>query len=343
MIREVEIQNFKSIRKLRLECRRINLFIGSPDTGKSNLLESLGMFGLPYDPEKLRAFARCRTMADLFHDQDMGSPVRVRADGYDWTLEYEPRATPPFQIKAGRFELSQFVFFACRYDLDATIETCGAFNYHLIPFRFYRFAWPERFPEKWPDFLRPPHGENMLHLLLRCEPLRERIAGIFEEHGLRLVLRPWEARIELQKEAEGRAIAYPYAMASEALCRLVFHLLAIETNEGGFLIFEEPEAHLHPPPRQVSGGAGRPRRAKSILDLHPQRPFPAGRLGEGTSEGRGGVPDRAARRRDPGPSVGGGGGPRDRGRGVRLLFRLGAPHVHVRELVALKVKEGRTR
>ena len=246
MIREVEIQNFKSIRKLRLECRRINLFIGSPDTGKSNLLESLGMFGLPYDPEKLRAFARCRTMADLFHDQDMGSPVRVRADGYDWTLEYEPRATPPFQIKAGRFELSQFVFFACRYDLDATIETCGAFNYHLIPFRFYRFAWPERFPEKWPDFLRPPHGENMLHLLLRCEPLRERIAGIFEEHGLRLVLRPWEARIELQKEAEGRAIAYPYAMASEALCRLVFHLLAIETNEGGFLIFEEPEAHLHP-------------------------------------------------------------------------------------------------
>jgi hypothetical protein len=80
MIREVEIQNFKSIQRLRLECRRINLFIGPPNTGKSNLLESLGIFGLPYDPEKLRAFARCQTMADLFHNQNMENPVRVRAE-----------------------------------------------------------------------------------------------------------------------------------------------------------------------------------------------------------------------------------------------------------------------
>ena len=76
--------------------------------------------------------------------------------------------------------------------------------------------------------------------------LRERISGIFAEHGLRLVLKPQEERIELRKEAEGRIIAYPYVMASEALRRLVFHLLAIETNEGAFLIFEEPEAYLHP-------------------------------------------------------------------------------------------------
>jgi hypothetical protein len=249
MIQEVEIQNFKSIRHLRLECRRINLFIGPPNTGKSNLLESLGMFGLPYDPERPRAFARCWTMADLFHNRDVESPVRVRADGYAWTLEYEPLAASPFQIKAGRVELSPFekrVFFFCRYDFDAALKIFGAFNHRLIPFRFYRFAWPERFPEERPDFLRPPHGENMLHLLLRCKPLRKRIAGIFAEHGLRLVLKPKEERIELQKEAEGRAIAYPYAMASEALRCLVFHLLAIETNEGGFLIFEEPEAHLHP-------------------------------------------------------------------------------------------------
>jgi hypothetical protein len=249
MTQEVEIQNFKSIHHLRLECRRINLFIGPPNTGKSNLLESLGMFGLPYAPEKLRAFARCQTMVDLFHNQNVGSPVRVRADGYAWTLEYEPLVAPPFQIKANLVKLSQIetrVSFSCHYDFDTAFKGCGAFNPHLIPFRFYRFARLERFPGKWPDFLRPPHGENMLHLLLRREPLRERIAGIFEEHGLRLVLRPGEERIELQKEAEGRAIAYPYAMASEALRRLAFHLLAIETNEGGCLIFEEPEAHLHP-------------------------------------------------------------------------------------------------
>jgi predicted ATPase len=219
MIREVEIRNFKSIRRLRLACRRINLFVGPPDAGKSNLLESLGMFGLADDPAALPAIARCRKMAELFHDQDAKSPVRVRADGCAWTLEYEPSADPPFRLQ---------------------------FSSHSLPIRFYRFVPLDCFPAKEPDFLRPPHGENMLHLLLRHGMLRKGIAGIFAEHGLRLVLRPREDRIELRKEAGGRIIAYPYAMASEALRRLAFHLLAIETNEGALLIFEEPEAHLHP-------------------------------------------------------------------------------------------------
>lgn len=226
MIREVEIRNFKSIRHLCLACRRINLFIGPPDAGKSNLLDSLGIFGLADDPAALPAIARCRTMAELFCDLDMESPAQVRADGCAWTLEYEPSADPPFRLQ---------------------------FNPHRLPFRFYRFVQTDRFPAKEPDFLRPPHGENMLHLLLRHGMLRERIAGIFAEHSLRLVLKPQEERIELRKEAEGRIIAYPYAMASEALRRLVFHLLAIETNEGAFLIFEEPEAHLYPHHVQLLG------------------------------------------------------------------------------------------
>jgi predicted ATPase len=86
----------------------------------------------------------------------------------------------------------------------------------------------------------------MLHLLLLHRTLRQKIAEIFAAYGLRLVLKPQEDRIELQKEAEGVIIAYPYILASDTLRRLVFHLLAIETNEGALLIFEEPEAHAFP-------------------------------------------------------------------------------------------------
>jgi predicted ATPase len=251
MIREVEIEGFKSIRKLRLECRRINLFIGPPNTGKSNLLESLGIFCLHYAPAELRAFARCQTMADLFHDQDVGSPVRVRADDYTWTLKYEPSVAPPFRIKAERSFESYYHFdatfeSATFYHFDATLKRGGAFEPHRLPFRFYRFVPLDRFPAKEPGFLRPPHGENMLHLLLLHRTLRQKIAEIFAAYGLRLVLKPQEDRIELQKEAEGVIIAYPYILASDTLRRLVFHLLAIETNEGALLIFEEPEAHAFP-------------------------------------------------------------------------------------------------
>ncbi len=159
MIREVEIEGFKSIRTLRLECRRINLFIGPPNTGKSNLLESLGLFSLPYAPAELRAFARCQAMADLFHDQDVGSPVRVRANDSTWTLGYEPSVTHSFYIKAEPF-------FVYHYNFDAAFMGGSASRLHLLPFRFYRFVSLDRFPAKEPGFLRPAHGENMLHLLL---------------------------------------------------------------------------------------------------------------------------------------------------------------------------------
>ena len=43
MIKNLEIENFKSIKHLKLDCKPINVFIGEPNTGKSNILETLGV------------------------------------------------------------------------------------------------------------------------------------------------------------------------------------------------------------------------------------------------------------------------------------------------------------
>ena len=43
MIEKLSVKNFKSIKDLSIDCKRINLFIGEPNTGKSNILESLGL------------------------------------------------------------------------------------------------------------------------------------------------------------------------------------------------------------------------------------------------------------------------------------------------------------
>ena len=40
MIADLEISNFKSIKHLQLDYRRINIFIGEPNVGKSNILET---------------------------------------------------------------------------------------------------------------------------------------------------------------------------------------------------------------------------------------------------------------------------------------------------------------
>jgi len=77
MIQTLEIQNFKSIRYLQMDCRRVNLFIGEPNTGKSNILEALGLFSVPHTWE-IRDFVRMESMDDLFYEHDISQKVMVR-------------------------------------------------------------------------------------------------------------------------------------------------------------------------------------------------------------------------------------------------------------------------
>ena len=41
MIKEIQIENFKSIQSLNLELGRLNVFIGANGSGKSNILEAI--------------------------------------------------------------------------------------------------------------------------------------------------------------------------------------------------------------------------------------------------------------------------------------------------------------
>ena len=45
MIEKIQIQNFKSIRDLELELGRVNVFIGENGSGKTNILEAIGVYG----------------------------------------------------------------------------------------------------------------------------------------------------------------------------------------------------------------------------------------------------------------------------------------------------------
>ncbi len=62
MIKTLEIKNFKSIKHLKLDCKRVNVFIGKPNTGKSNILESVGIFSLPFVNENLKDIIRFENM-----------------------------------------------------------------------------------------------------------------------------------------------------------------------------------------------------------------------------------------------------------------------------------------
>ncbi|MCZ7394948.1 MAG: AAA family ATPase [Candidatus Methanoperedens sp.] len=243
MIENLEIKNFKSIKHLKLECKRVNVFIGKPNTGKSNILESVGIFSFPYESPHggigLKKIVRFVNTTNLFYDNNLDDKIEIFADDKYYEIKYEGGR---FVGTGGDKEKKDF-----RFDFNLDYDGSGSGgSSSFSPFKFYKFAVMETFPRRESDFLLPLNGENLQSILLTNKALRKTVANILNEFGLRIVLKLQEGKIEVQKEVEDVIISYPYSLISDTLQRVVFYLVAIETNKDSIIIFEEPEAHAFP-------------------------------------------------------------------------------------------------
>jgi len=80
MITKLSIRNFKSIKELDIDCARVNLFIGEPNTGKSNILEALGVLswcGSKGKDISLSDFVRFEYISNLFYDDLTDQIVKI--------------------------------------------------------------------------------------------------------------------------------------------------------------------------------------------------------------------------------------------------------------------------
>jgi len=81
LIKNLHIKNFKSVRDLSLECDRINIFIGKPNAGKSNILEAISLLGAGYSEERfMKGFIRYNSIFQLFNNFDIRKPVSLVVD-----------------------------------------------------------------------------------------------------------------------------------------------------------------------------------------------------------------------------------------------------------------------
>ena len=244
MVDVLEIKNFKSIKELKLECKRINVFIGRPNVGKSNILETLGLLsyaGFSRYHGHIRDFVRLERIGNLFYDERLGSAVEVNWDRNPTTLEFENGSFRLDSFGKDRQWGAEFRGDHSSLNLQATTGKGPPQT-----FKYYRFKVASQFNRVEAEFLLPPSGENLMSLLLAQGELRSTANDFFSPVGLRLGLRPQENKIELIKQFEDIIVSYPYHLASETLQRLVFHMAAILTNRDSVLVFEEPEAHAFP-------------------------------------------------------------------------------------------------
>lgn len=245
MITQLKIERFKSVRQLALNCRRFNLFIGEPNTGKSNILEALGMLSwLGWPGANLKSFVRFQLTQNLFYDHLTDEPIRIECKGTPsaaLTVKYENERFK-FLIAANRADQPIYV---------THLDYHGAGPSHqklkeTSPIKFYRYHTLEKYESAEPGSLIPPHGTNLFSVVYGSKALRELVVELFRPYGLAVVFKPHEHTIELQKQQDGVVISYPFGMSSDTLQRVLFYNVAMASNKDSVLVFEEPEEHAFP-------------------------------------------------------------------------------------------------
>jgi len=236
LIKNLRVENFKSIKKLELDCRRANIFIGKPGTGKSNILETVGLLSHCYYGGSIKEFVRLESMPDLFFEGEIAENVRIEFDQNGLEMKYEKG-----NFRGNKKGTGEWCFI---YDREGRGSQAPAEEFSA--FKFYRFRPDLDFSPGPGEFPLPPFGRNLPEILRTHGELRERMEHIFGEFHQEAFVRKLEDAIEFGRRKTGIAIIHPYRLASETIRELIFYLAIVKTCKDSIIAFEEPEARSFP-------------------------------------------------------------------------------------------------
>ena len=239
MISRVSIENYKSIEKASFNTRRVNVFIGEPNSGKSNLLEAVA-FSSKEVSTRIREVCRVSQTAELFFDRNTEREIRVltfperdlkivRGNG-----QFACSVTKPNGGQLGNFAFDEN-------------GGCGGKSWDPnIRYYRYRPMTRQEYDRTPSGHLLPPYGTNLPNLLYTNKAVRDSISAFFKSKGFRLELRPQDNEILMSKEVDDILYSFSFESISETMKRIVFYKAALESNKDAVLIFDEPESNTFP-------------------------------------------------------------------------------------------------
>ena len=253
-IENIEIKNFKSIRHQKIEgCKRINVFIGYPNVGKSNILEALSLFeiGILGDVD-FRDLLRFENYSNLFYNNNLSESILVNIDDSE-KVELSVRNKEFFvksQSKRMFFEmevpLNQFNINTWQHASKASEEYDSL---ERLQIKKYIFNIKSE-SKNQPGFsieLTSPYGENLVNVISSNPDLKKEVFNILKDYNLKYATDE-NNRIRIVKEYKEQEVKiFPYVQIAETIQRLIFYKAAILSNKESVLLFEEPEAHMFPP------------------------------------------------------------------------------------------------
>jgi AAA15 family ATPase/GTPase len=248
MIQKLLINNYKSIKHIEFPCKKLNVFIGEPNSGKSNIIEALSLKSQNAIGQELnKSMFRYKILGDLFYDFNINEPIEivfgekktvlkfaVRENGisdnlFDFILDANINSNRPFRL-----------------DHSGKVVDSGDINPNLTNVRLYEFKKLSTFYALYSPHLSVPYGENLPNLLLANTDYKKWVSEFLQSKGLRLTLKPTENDINVSKMVDDEIYSYPYFSISETLQRVIFYNIAIKSNKNCTILMDEPESNTFP-------------------------------------------------------------------------------------------------
>lgn len=247
MINQLTIRNFKSVKELNVSCRKLNVFIGEPNSGKSNIIEALALRSQNAFGEKLnQEIFRYKTIADLFYDFNINNPIEIISENQRSILKYyiledrTPANVFSFLLDSEKNKDKNIII------SHEGVVSSAQFDIQKTDTRFYEYKRLSKFSPAYLPHLSVPHGDNLPALLLSNSDHKKWVSDFLKSAGLTLTLKPVELDIVASKLVNDEIYSYPYLSLSETFQRMIFYNLAIKSNNKSILLLDEPDSNTFP-------------------------------------------------------------------------------------------------
>lgn len=245
-ISHIYIKNFKSLQECEIEqCNRINLFIGRPNVGKSNIIEALSLFTIPSLKEnsskKLSNLIRLEHETELFYNGNWEKETIINTNLGDCKIEFNPK-----EVLRIFLDINGESYGA---KIDDKLNVTALSTKVDFPVTIKRYAYKPDIAYKkgHSKYLIPPFGSNLLSIIENYPDLKKDVIDFFNDYSLEIAFDKSSQTIKiLQRNSEG-IFLIPYNSVADTLQRIIFYKAAIVSNNNSVLLFEEPEAHSFPP------------------------------------------------------------------------------------------------
>lgn len=243
------ISNFKSIKDLSIDVGRVNIFIGKPNSGKSNILEALSLLGMSLREDQTISHDEIRytDIGSLYYHHNVDDNIVIALSGdngcyceierYRENFKYffEGEIIQNSKISEGRLQvalLSDGTALA-KIDKASVIQ-----KYH-----FKGIQPTQTDSQRSLTF----SGNNLAEVVRENSRLKEFAASFFREFSLDVLFNKKSGKMDIMRKEGDSYHLIDFSMTPDTFQRMLYYLAAIETNRGATLLFEEPEAHSYPP------------------------------------------------------------------------------------------------